>query len=306
VQQIGNSMASSLVHAGVLNLQGIAFAPALRTHQKLPRLSAGVVPALRKQIARPNNSSREVLSRKKRTHVVAAGDNDSSYRELETVSSGSTDDITTTVLGGEIFKPMQDLQESGILDLVDQRGTDTSLARQRYAPDTETAINDSINVAYTLSYAFHSIAAFFDRDNIALKNIAKYFFERSQYELEDALKLVTYQNRRGGRVQLLPLQAPFSEFDDAEKGDALNAFELALGLEKIQNEKYLALQSAIAEVGDPQADDYVKSTFLHPQIEKLKRTAEQVRQLRRVGKGYGVWHFDQELEGGDTIPTPVA
>jgi hypothetical protein len=42
------------------------------------------------------------------------------------------------------------------------------------------------------------------------------------------------------------------------------------------------------------------------QIEKLKRTAEQVRQLRRVGKGYGVWHFDQELEGGDTIPTPVA
>jgi ferritin heavy chain len=61
--------------------------------------------------------------------------------------------------------------------------------------------------------------------------------------LEDALKLVTYQNRRGGRVQLLPLQAPFSEFDDAEKGDALNAFELALGLEKIQNEKYLALQS---------------------------------------------------------------
>lgn len=107
MQQIGISMASSLVHAGVLNLQGIAFAPALRTHQKLPRLSAGVVPALRKQIARPNNSSREVLSRKKRTHVVAAGDNDSSYRELETVSSGSTDDITTTVLGGEIFKPMQ-------------------------------------------------------------------------------------------------------------------------------------------------------------------------------------------------------
>jgi hypothetical protein len=77
------------------------------------------------------------------------------------------------------------------------------------------------------------------------KNVSysRYFFERSQYELEDALKLVTYQNRRGGRVQLLPLQAPFSEFDNAEKGDALNAFELALGLEKIQNEKYLALQS---------------------------------------------------------------
>lgn len=68
---------------------------------------------------------------------------------------------------------LQDLQESGILDLVDQRGTDTSLARQRYSPDTETAINDSINVAYTLSYAFHSMAAFFDRDNIALQNIAK-------------------------------------------------------------------------------------------------------------------------------------
>lgn len=42
------------------------------------------------------------------------------------------------------------------------------------------------------------------------------------------------------------------------------------------------------------------------QIEKLKRSAEQVRQLRRVGKGYGVWHFDQELEGGEEIPEPVA
>ncbi|GAQ81875.1 Ferritin [Klebsormidium nitens] len=295
-------MAFSLAHAGVLNLQALAFSPAsCTTSQNAVRSSTGVAPAFMKQRAPfMFNSRRRCAS------IVAAADGNSSYRDLETVSAGSTEEISEEVLGGEIFRPMQDLQESGILDLVDQRGNDTSLARQRYSPDTETAINDSINVAYTLSYAFHSMAAFFDRDNIALQNVAKYFYDRSKYELDDALKLTDYQNRRGGRVQLLPLQAPFSEFDDPEKGDALNTFELALGLEKIQNEKYLALQAAIAEVGDPQADDYVKSTYLHPQIEKLKRTAEQVRQLRRVGKGYGVWHFDQELEGGEEIPEPVA
>ena len=39
------------------------------------------------------------------------------------------------------------------------------------------------------------------------------------------------QNKRGGRVKLQPLTAPESEFDHAEKGDALYAMELTLSLE---------------------------------------------------------------------------
>ncbi len=39
------------------------------------------------------------------------------------------------------------------------------------------------------------------------------------------------QNKRGGRVKLQPLTAPESEFEHAEKGDALYAMELTLSLE---------------------------------------------------------------------------
>ncbi|CBI18117.3 unnamed protein product, partial [Vitis vinifera] len=35
-------------------------------------------------------------------------------------------------------------------------------------------------------------------------------------------------------------------------------------------------------------------------VEAIKKISEYVAQLRRVGKGHGVWHFDQMLleEGG--------
>jgi hypothetical protein len=46
--------------------------------------------------------------------------------------------------------------------------------------------------------------------------------------------------------------------------------------------------------GKPRNKEVVASSEGDPpsalQIEKLKRTAEQVRRLRRVGKGYGMWH----------------
>ncbi|KAM0068890.1 Ferritin-1 [Helianthus debilis subsp. tardiflorus] len=137
--------------------------------------------------------------------------------------------------------------------------------------------------------------AYFDRDNIALKGLAKFFKESSEEEREHAEKLMEYQNKRGGKVKLQSILWPLSEFDHAEKGDALYAMELALSLEKLTNEKLLHVQAVANKNNDVQLADFVESNFLREQVEAIKKMSEYVAQLRRVGKGHGVWHFDQML-----------
>ncbi|XP_039690802.1 ferritin-3, chloroplastic [Medicago truncatula] len=94
---------------------------------------------------------------------------------------------------------------------------------------------------------------------------------------------------------------PISEFDHAEKGDALNAMELALSLERINNQKLLNLHSLANENNDAQLADFIESHFLVDQVEDIKKISEYVAQLRRMGKGHGVWHFDQMLLNGGVV-----
>ncbi|PRQ30385.1 putative ferroxidase [Rosa chinensis] len=96
-------------------------------------------------------------------------------------------------------------------------------------------------VEYNVSYVYHAMYAYFNRDNVALRGLAKFFKEPSEEEGEHAEKLMEYQNKRGGRVKLKSILMPLSEFDHAEKGDALYAMEIALSLKKLTNEKLLHL-----------------------------------------------------------------
>ncbi|KAL2526669.1 Ferritin-2 [Abeliophyllum distichum] len=195
-------------------------------------------------------------------------------------------------LTGVVFEPFEEVKKE--LMLVPTVPQD-SLARQKYADECEAAINEQINVEYNVSYVYHAMFAYFDRDNVALKGLAKFFEESSEEERGHAEKLMEYQNKRGGKVKLQSILMPLSEFDHAEKGDALYAMELALSLEKLTNEKLLNLHSVASRKNDVQLSDFVESEFLAEQVESIKKISEYVAQLRRVGKGHGVWHFDQML-----------
>ncbi|KAJ0088812.1 hypothetical protein Patl1_31420 [Pistacia atlantica] len=137
--------------------------------------------------------------------------------------------------------------------------------------------------------------AYFDRDNIALRGLAKFFKESSEEEREHAEKLMEYQNLRGGRVKLHSILMAPSEFEHAEKGDALYAMELALSLEKLTNEKLLSLHNVAVCNNDPQLADFIETEYLAEQVEAINKIAKFIAQLRMVGKGHGVWHFDQML-----------
>ncbi|KAK4436481.1 Ferritin-2, chloroplastic [Sesamum alatum] len=195
-------------------------------------------------------------------------------------------------LTGVVFEPFEEVKKE--LMLVPTVPQD-SLARQKYTDECEAALNEQINVEYNVSYVYHAMFAYFDRDNVALKGLAKFFKESSLEEREHAEKLMVYQNKRGGKVKLQSILMPLSEFEHAEKGDALYAMELALSLEKLTNEKLLNLHAVASRNNDAQLTDFIESEYLAEQVESIKKISEYVAQLRRVGKGHGVWHFDQML-----------
>uniref|UniRef100_A0A5B7AEQ4 Ferritin n=1 Tax=Davidia involucrata TaxID=16924 RepID=A0A5B7AEQ4_DAVIN len=208
------------------------------------------------------------------------------------VVSASAETGNLAPLTGVVFQPFQEVKKEA---LIVPFAPHISLARQRFLEECEAAINEQINVEYSVSYVYHSMYAYFDRDNIALKGLAKFFKESSEEEREHAEKLMKYQNIRGGKVKLHSILMPLSEFDHVEKGDALYAMELTLSLEKLTNEKLLSLHSVADRNNDAQMADFLESEFLTEQVEAIKKISDYVTQLRMVGKGHGVWHFDQML-----------
>lgn len=73
------------------------------------------------------------------------------------------------------------------------------------------------SVEYNVSYVYHALYAYFDRDNVGLPGMAKFFKESSDEERNHAELLMKYQNMRGGRVQMGSIVVPDSEFNHESK-----------------------------------------------------------------------------------------
>ncbi|NXT47101.1 FRIM protein, partial [Pluvianellus socialis] len=88
---------------------------------------------------------------------------------------------------------------------------------------------------------------YFQRDDVALLRLGRFFLEQSKEEREHAEKLLRFQTRRGGRVLLNDVKKPERD----TWGSALEALEAALQLEKSVNRALLDLHRLASEKGDP-------------------------------------------------------
>merc|ERR1712241_1180547 len=121
--------------------------------------------------------------------------------------------------------------------------------RTNFHANSEALINKQINMELHASYM--SMAAYFDRDDVALHGFAKRFRENSDEEREHAEKFIEYQNMRGGRVV-------FQDIAKAKTDDwtsALTAIEASLELEKRVHEALLEMHKVADSHGDAQLTD---------------------------------------------------
>ncbi|KAL1915036.1 uncharacterized protein VTP21DRAFT_7741 [Calcarisporiella thermophila] len=170
-----------------------------------------------------------------------------------------------------------------------------SLAKQNFALASEEGINQQITAELQASQVYLSMSAWCGHVNQALPGLEKFFRKSAEEEREHAQKLIDYQNRRGGKVILQTLQAPDSDWKSAK-----NCVEAALQLEKDVNKSLLNLHKIADENGDPQMCDFIESNYLEEQVEAIKKLADMVTQLNRVGAdGLGLYIWDRDLGGAD-------
>merc|ERR1711976_512348 len=87
-----------------------------------------------------------------------------------------------------------------------------SMARQNFSKACEDALNEQINAELYASYSYRAMAAYFDRDDIALPGFRDFFKKSAEEETEHAQIFIDYLNQRGGRVSFKPIASPKNEW----------------------------------------------------------------------------------------------
>ncbi|XP_036884873.1 ferritin heavy chain-like [Sturnira hondurensis] len=217
------------------------------------------------------------------TPPISASCPDPSFRHLLTAPTDPQGPATAPV-------PRSHLSSAAIMT------TSVSQVRQNYHQDSEATINRQINLELYASYVYLSMSYYFGRDDVALKNFAKYFLHQSHEEREHAEKLMKLQNQRGGWIFLQDIKKP--ERDDWENG--LNAMECALHLEKSVNQSLLDLHKLATEKNDPHLCDFIETHYLDEQVKSIKELGDHVTNLRRLGapgSGMAEYLFDKHTLG---------
>ncbi|XP_002160295.1 soma ferritin [Hydra vulgaris] len=163
-----------------------------------------------------------------------------------------------------------------------------SRCRQNFHEDCEAAINKQINAELYASYVYMSMAYHFDRDDVALEGFFKFFKHQSDEEREHAEKLMSYQNKRGGRIFLQSVIAPQNEWSSH-----ISALEDALTLEKKVNQSLLDLHMIATKYNDPHLSDYLESEFLNEQVDSINQISKLLTNAKRCGDGLGIYQFDK-------------
>ena len=159
------------------------------------------------------------------------------------------------------------------------------------------AVNKQIQLEYWASFQYHLMWSYFDKSDVGLNNIAKFFEKSSLEEREHAHKLMKYLNLRGGNVELRNNFNVNLEYLNNSNNDVLNSFKKTLEMEQNVYQGLLQLHKVAEEENDPQFADFIESEYLQEQVEALNEIAKYVSQLERIGEdGHGVWNFDREFK----------
>ena len=166
--------------------------------------------------------------------------------------------------------------------------------RQNWSKLCEKTLNDQINLELLASYTYLFLSTYFGRDDVALNPLVEYFNKASLEEREHAFKLIEYQNKRGGIVELDVIACPTINFKT--KNNVMEAFEFSLQLEKKVNKSLLDLHKIGESENDPQFCDYIEGEFLNEQMEANSDLSKIITQIEMIGDdGHGIWEFVQKI-----------
>jgi ferritin len=165
-----------------------------------------------------------------------------------------------------------------------------------FTQTVQDALNKQINAEMQAYYTYLSMSAWFEAQNLA--GFAAWMRNHSDEEMIHAMKIFDYVNERGGRVVLLPIDAPEAEWDSIEQAIA----------DALKHEEHVTkLIYELTDIADD-ADDYATENFLqwfvNEQVEEEKVVGDMLADVQRVGDfAPGIFLLDRELMGSTGTTT---
>lgn len=152
----------------------------------------------------------------------------------------------------------------------------------------EEAFNKQINAELYSAYLYLSMSAYFEDMN--LPGFANWMRVQFQEEQFHGLKMFDFVNERGGKVNLLPIEGPKTDWESP-----VDAFE-----EVYSHEQHVtSLINGLVKIA-MEEDDYASNNFLawfvDEQVEEEASASEILGQLKFIGDNkHAVLMMDREL-----------
>lgn len=213
---------------------------------------------------------------------------------------------------------------SSLACATEQIGTVETI-RQNYLSEIDKLIREQIQRELAASYIYQAYASYFQRADVSLPGIQKFFSDASLEERGHAEKLIDYINRRGGHAQFDTLNLKKTcDFiwktskkdksglhrgvekrmcicgfvatgkinyacpsDREEWKEGLMAFEDALVIERYVNAKLLELHDEADKADDSHLGHLLEHEFLDEQVHAIYELGQHVFTLRRFVLGNG-------------------
>jgi len=192
---------------------------------------------------------------------------------------------------------------------------------QQYKENINTDLTNQIQKELTASYIYQSYASYFQRADVALPGVQKFFAAASLEEREHAQSLIDYVNIRGGHVEFHKIDLyeacdkiftwakanstettkgedkPFcicnfltnkdlKNVDCGSKSDditrpALMGMTDALSIERYVNQQLLDLHKAADTANDAHLSHILEHEFLDEQVTSINKLGHMVTRLRK-------------------------
>jgi ferritin len=152
----------------------------------------------------------------------------------------------------------------------------------------EKALNEQINKEMYSAYLYMSMSA--HSTNIGLPGFANWFMVQYQEEMEHAMKIYDYVNSHGGKVKLMTIDEPPSDFKDP-----MDMFRKTLKHEQFVTKCINELVNLSIEEKDHATQIFLQ-WFVTEQIEEEGNDNDIISKLELAGTdGNGLFMIDKEL-----------
>ncbi len=165
----------------------------------------------------------------------------------------------------------------------------------------ERLLNEQIQKEFYSAYLYLSFEAYFTSRN--LNGFAHWFRVQAMEERDHAIIFLNYLNRIGGRVKLLPIDAPEWDFKSIEE-----VLSKTLEHERLVTKSIYNIADQAIEERDHKTSSFL-NWFIDEQTEEESNAEQNLEKVKLVGEsdGKGILMLDTELAARIyVVPSPLA